>query len=497
MPSIRKTKTGSGSIAVQIVRYENRKVVILKHIGSGRSPEEVSALIENARVWIEQKTKQASLFPKKQARTLPLATSQYVGVTHTFIHDALSQIAKQCGFDTKKDAFLLDFAFMRLIEPVSKLRSITLLERYFGIQYAKRSVYRALPRLKERKKDIEDIAVACALNDMKSGLAMVLYDVTTLYFETFKSDDLRIQGFSKDNKSQQPQIVVGLLVTKEGFPLGYEVFAGNTFEGDTMLPVLEAFAEKHNVTTPTVVADAAMLSFKNIKELESRHMSYIVGARMANCSSKVIKEASDNLNQTDGKITRLQTAHGDLVVSFSAKRFRKNKADMDKQILKGKALVERKEPGRRAKFVKRADQEDAYVLNEALIEKNTMLLGIKGYYTNIPEKQLSNQKVLARYYDLWHVEQAFRMAKSDLATRPIFHYKEDAVRAHMLICFASLVIGKYLEIKTGQSLKRVIDILWSVTYAKIINTATKEVFSLCSPISDEVRELMKVLRLSY
>lgn len=496
MPSIRKTRTASGAVAVQVVRYENRKVVIMKHVGSGRAKEEVAALVESARVWIEQETKQPSLFPRKQRRTLPLATAQYVGVTHAFARDFLLRVARQCGFNTTTDAFLLDFAMMRIIEPASKLRSIELLERYFKIRYSERSVYRALPRLKKRKEDIEEIAVACAKETLRSDLALVLYDVTTLYFETFDADELRIQGFSKENKSQQPQIVVGLLVTQKGFPLGYEVFAGNTFEGKTMIPVLTEFAKKHQVETPTVVADAAMLSHINIAQLKEKNLSYIVGARLANCSPKIIKQANEALAGQDGKAIRIATAHGDLVVSFSAKRFRKNKADMDKQVAKGKSLIARSEPGRRAKFVQK-DGTDTYVLNETLIEKTTLLLGLKGYYTNIPEDTLSNTNIIARYHDLWHVEQTFRMAKSDLASRPIFHYKQDAVRSHMLICFVALVMGKYLEIRTGLSLRRIVDILWVVTDANIVDTATNEAFTLRSPLHDDAKGLCKKMGLSY
>lgn len=497
MASIRKIKTGSGAIAVQVVRYENRKVVVLQHIGSGHTEEEVAALIESGRVWMEQETFQPSLFPKKAMRTLPLSTSAYVGVSHRFAYDALYAIAGRCGFDGVHDALLLDFAMMRLIEPVSKKRSIILLERYFGIAYSERSVYRKLLRLKERKEDVEQLAIACAKSRLAADLSLVLYDVTTLYFETFDADDLRVPGFSKDNKSQQPQIVIGLLVTREGFPLGYEVFPGNTFEGKTMIPVLESFAKKHGVTTPTVVADAAMLSQTNIVDLKKKKLSYIVGGRMGNCSLKMIKQVAEKLNSVDGATVRLSTPHGDLIASFSAKRFRKNNAEMNQQIEKGEKLVAKKEPGKRAKFVKRANNKEAYILNTALIEKTKMLLGVKGYYTNIPENQLSNQEIIERYHDLWHVEQAFRMAKSDIATRPIFHYKKDAVRAHILICFVALVIGKYLEIHTSLSIKKIIDILWSVTDATILDTSTQETFILRSPLNTEAQNLLKKLQLSY
>lgn len=496
MPSIRKTKTASGSTAVQVVRYKQRRVVVLKHLGSGKTSGEVDALVASAQLWIEEYNKQPPLFSRRSQRVLPISTTQYLGVTYTFARDVLLRVAQICGFDPKQNDLLLDLAIMRLVEPASKLRSLELLNRYFNIRYSRRDLYRKLPELLKQKNDLEDAAVACAKDVLSSDLALVLYDVTTLYFETFTSDELRVQGFSKDNKPQQPQIVIGLLVTRQGFPLSYEVFAGNTFEGKTMLPVLASFAKRRDVQTPTVVADAAMLSQKNIAELTRNNFSYIVGARMANLSLDLIKQVSGELNQRDGALIRVPTPRGDLVASFSKKRYRKNKGDMDRQITRGQKLVEQNEPGRRAKFVTK-DNGDSYVLNQELINKTKQLLGIRGYYTNIPEDTLSNEDVVTRYHDLWRVESAFRMAKSDLASRPIFHYTEDAVRVHILICFVALVLGKYIEIKTGVSTRLLRDMLWSISEAHMVDTVTGETFVFRSSPSKEVEEFLQQLGVSY
>ncbi len=241
MTSIRKTQTGSGATAIQVVKYVNRKIVVLKHIGSAHSPDEIEALLEIAEHWITQNTPQSPLFSKSTRRTISLNHSEYTEVIHHFAYSVLSQIAVKIGLTELNNNILLDLAFMRLIEPTSKLRSIKLIQEYFSIRHPERSVYRALPKFKEFKTEAERIAVHCALSVLSSNLNFVLYDVTTLYFETFKADELRVPGFSKDNKSNQPQIVIGLLVTSNGFPLGYEVFRGNTFEGHTMLPVLKKF----------------------------------------------------------------------------------------------------------------------------------------------------------------------------------------------------------------------------------------------------------------
>lgn len=215
------------------------------------------------------------------------------------------------------------------------------------------------------------------------------------------------------------------------------------------------------------------------------------------CLLQSLRMQARNLGHKDGDAMRFRTGHGDLILAFSAKRYRKDKTEMEKQIAKSKTLVKKGEPGKRAKFIKRTGGRDAYVLNEDLIARATLLLGLKGYYTNIPEARLSDQEIIAHYHDLWHVEQTFRMAKSDIATRPIFHYKEDAVRAHMVICFVALAVGKYMEITTGVSLKRIVDLLWSVTDALIVDRVSQEEFTLRSEPNEGVRILLKKLELSY
>jgi transposase len=304
-----------------------------------------------------------------------------------------------------------------------------------------------------------------------------------LYFESFKADELKIQGFSKDNKSQQPQIVIGLLVTQSGFPLSYNVFAGNTFEGNTMLPVIEGFISKHPHTKPIVVADAAMLDQERLEELRQKKISYIVGARLANSNLGLVKQIQSTLNSVNGAITRVQSKHGNLICDFSSKRYKKELTDLNKLILKAEKLVESQSIGAKAKFIKRVSKEKVE-LNVVLIEKRKLLLGIKGYCTDLSESQLSSQQAIERYHHLWRVEQSFRMSKFDLEARPIYHQKEDAIRSHVLICFVALVIEKYLELTTKMSLRNIRLLVWNITESHIRDTLTKETFKFISPTSE-------------
>jgi transposase len=478
MLCVRKVKTGSKATAVQVVLHKGHRAKIVKHIGSARTNEELDVLLMYAQQYISEQTKQELLFPEKRSQILIVNRSGCIGTTHHFARDFLLACAKECGLN-KINPLLIDLALMRIIEPASKQRTLWLIKQYFSISYSQRS-YRKISDFIREKTTIEQIAFSCAKEVFGERYYLVLYDVTTLYFETHREDDLRIHGFSKDDKSKQPQIVVGLLVNSSGFPLAHEIFPGNTFEGKTMLPVFEKFIKAHNVSFPIVVADAAMLSEKNIEELKQKNILYIVGARLANKDMKFIQRVSNILQQQDGKIIRLPSKHGDMVCSFSSARLRKQVRDMNQQLKKAKDLIKKNLYGNRAKFVKRIGK-DSVKINEELIIKTELLLGIKGYCTNIPENVFTNDEIIVRYHDLWRVEQVFRMSKSDLAARPVFHYKVDSIRSHLLICFVALIIAKYLEIITGLSIREIRDLIWNVTEAHIQDSITKETFIFRSP----------------
>lgn len=485
MLSIRKVKTKSGSTAIQVVVYEGKKSKIIKHIGSGKDNSEISLLKEKAKEFISEYSGQLSLFNKSTPNILFVDRAKCIGVTHQFARRFLLSCAKECGL-SDIDELLLDLSIMRLLFPASKLKTISMLSQYFGIDYSQR-IYRQIPKLIQFKTKLLQKAYQLAIKKFSEQFYFVLYDVTTLYFESFKSDELRIPGFSKDNKPQQPQVVIGMLVTESGFPISYEVFPGNTFEGKTMLPILEEFIREHKNVKSVLVADAAMLSEERLGELKEKKISYIVGARLANSNLVLIRKIHDSLNRVDGAIVRIPlTTHGDLVCDFSTKRYKKQLNDLNNQIKKAEDCIAKQQGGKRTKFIKRLSKEELE-LNYALIEKHKLLLGIKGYCTDIPESELSNQDVIARYHNLWRIEQSFRMSKSDLQTRPIFHHKEDAIRSHVLICFTALIMEKYLELTTQLSLLKIRDLIWNITETHIQDAITKKVFTFSSP-TDEILE---------
>jgi hypothetical protein len=417
---IRTVRTGSGAIAVQVVWYKGRTAEIEKHIGSAKNPEELEQLRIQAEQYITLHNPQQSLFQEPTKNNVAFDEIEATAVLHQFARKILLTLADNCGLDAL-DILYRDLAVMRIIEPCSKRRSIELLQQYFGVNYS-HYLYEQLPKLLLQKGVIEEAAIKTA-KGFNEHFALLLYDVTTLYFETHKPDDeLQAQGFSKDDKSKQPQIVLGLLVTAQGFPLIQEVFKGNTFEGHTMLSVVKEFEKRYQTAKPIIVADAAMLSKENQQALEKEGYRYIVGARLANAETR-------------------------------------------------------------------------YFFDETLKEKTEQLLGVKGYCTNIPEEELSNDRVIGYYHDLWHVEQAFRISKSDLQARPIFHYTHDAIRAHVLICFMALMIGKFIEIKTGLSLRAVRDMLWQVHDIHLRDPTTNRERVVHTSVSSELEHALILLGL--
>ena len=267
MLHIRVVKTASGSRPVQIIYYQNRNRKIFKHIGSGSTDEQIHALKLAAQDFINQYSPTLPLFEdSKSDNLLLLNKSEFSGVYYTFFYEVTSALISKIGLNKIKKKLLLDLVIMRILEPASKLHSIELLNEYFGLQHRRQSYYKYAPKWLDLKSKVEEIVVQFAKQKYAFSYDLLFYDVTTLYFETFHEDELRQNGFSKDNKSQQPQILIGLMVSEDGFPVGYEVFPGSTFEGHTILPVVKEFIKKHAVKEFTVVADAAMISAENVRD---------------------------------------------------------------------------------------------------------------------------------------------------------------------------------------------------------------------------------------
>ncbi len=495
MYKIRQIKYSEVSVSIQVYKIENRKRVIVRHIGTARNQEEKTDLLSLANDFIEKASRQLHLFETNQVpnNIVYLNQTEFIGVHFTFLYELLSKLITEIGFDKIKNQLLLDLIILRMIEPASKIKSIDLLEEYFGIRHRRQNYYRYAQQWLSLKSKIESISLKFAQAYYDFNFDILFYDVTTLYFETFEEDELRKNGFSKDSKSQQPQILVALMVTKEGFPIAYEVFTGSTFEGHTIIPMVKAFINKNRVKEFTIVADAAMISNENILALNDHSINYIVGARLGNLSNELIEQIDKNIEREDGKNIRIKTKNGYLICGFSALRYRKDKYEMEKQIEKAKSIIENPSKTKKLKFTKSTGNK--IELNKKLIEKTKKLLGVKGYYTSLEESVANNQMIIERYHELYKIEHAFRISKSDLKTRPIFHYKEEPIKLHLLICFAALVISKHIELQTSTSIKKTIHECKKITDARLKNKITGKELRIRADLTPKITEILNKLNL--
>lgn len=479
MLRIRRTKTGSGKTAIQIVNAGGHLIRVVKHLGTAGSQEEILELEKLGTDYIFHHQKQPSLFPSyiygtenPEKRHLVVAEDLRIGkVTHNFAYEVLCSWYQICGFGKLENNILRDLAVMRIIEPVSKLKSLQLLSEYFGIKYPKNRIYKELENIVSLKSLVERIACKYAKDKLAFDATLVFYDVTTLYFEAFTDDELRKSGFSKDNKSHQPQVVIGLVVDHLGFPLSYSVFPGNKFEGHTFIPTILEFKYNHEIRELTIVADAAMVSEENMTELSRQGLKYIVAARVANLAKESIQEISQYLDRQEDKYFTSNTKRGKLICDYSKRRASKDKSDRTKHWQK--AVTQIKYPSqvtKRSRFIKTNNLE--LELNDELFVKDELLEGIKGYLTNLDT--IAENLIVKHYKDLWHVEKAFRMAKSDLQARPVYHFKKSSVQAHILIVFVSLCLSKAMELATNISIAKIRDSIWKIHDVELIDSNGKK-----------------------
>ena len=343
---IRKLKNRSGSVSIQIISKSSGKYIVLKTIGSASSGQEIAPLIHRAKQEISILEKQTGMFIfendaliQSYLKTLQNAQIRTVGPELIF-----GKIYDFIGFNVIQEDLFRHLVISRLAFPLSKLKTIEYLYRFQGVALNISTVYRFLDKLNsELKRQVEQIAYNHTLRVLNNDISIVFYDMTTLYFEASDEDDLRKTGFSKDGKHQNPQIFLGLLVGLGGYAIGYDIFEGSIYEGHTLIPVIEKLSAKFNLSKPTIVADAGLLSADNIISLEENGYKYILGARPKNETNK-IKEQILQTKLKDGQtmiITKDDRRR--LIIAYSDKRASKDEHNrkrglqrLEKQIRTGK-----------------------------------------------------------------------------------------------------------------------------------------------------------------
>lgn len=450
---VRKKKNRSGSVSVQVID-KSKAYRVVKTIGSSKDPEHIRRMFELAKLFIAHQNKQYSLFPQDQqnnAAVLDFVRNVQNSQVRTVGPELIfGKIFDQIGFDAIPERLFRDIVIARLVYPTSKAKTVDYLCRYQGKTISTQSIYRFLDRLNDQYiPQAQQIAYEQSLSILKH-ITVVFYDMTSLYFENEDEDDLRRIGFSKDGKFQNPQIMLGLLVGRNGYPIGYDIFEGNTFEGKTLLPVLRRIEQKYGFGKPVVVADAAMLSKENLQNLEEGQFPFIVGARIRNETQPTQEEIlrrCGGLHNGESVVIEKDNAHR-LIVSYSDKRAKKDAYNRQRGLKKlhqkvrsGKLTKEHLNNRGYNKFL-RLRGEVKIEIDEAKIAQAARWDGLKGYLTNTDH---SPELVIEMYGQLWHVEKAFRISKTDLRIRPMYHYRRRRIEAHVLIAFVAYTIYKELE----------------------------------------------------
>lgn len=477
---VRKKKNPSGIISVQIIDKSNGKYRVVKTIGSSSDTKILDELFLQGKKWIsnhlgEQDFFEQSAIEVDEKLVVDFFLSQVENILMNGTQLILEKVFKSIGFNDLNDDILKHLVIARLSQPLSKSATVDYLKSHFDEDIRLHKIYRYLDKLQNTQQEkIQQISIEHTRKILGGKIGLMFYDVTTLYFETDSSDELRQTGFSKDGKHSQPQVVLGLLVSENGYPLSYSLYNGSQYEGRTMLPLVEDFVERFNLDDFVVVADSGLMNKANVKLLESGGYKYILGARIKSEPEKV-KNWILSLEKFDDEFNELPMNSKRLIISFSEKRAKKDRYNREKGIERlqkayksGNITKENINKRGYNKFLDISDNVKV-TINPNKITEDEKWDGLKGYITNT---SLSAREVYGQYNGLWIVENAFRVTKGTIEIRPMFHFTPRRIEAHVCICFIAYKVYKELErvLKTtgiNLSVDRVLSIAKTVTTIKV------------------------------
>ncbi len=425
---------------------------------------------------------------------------------------------------------LKEIVLARVANPDSKSGSVDMLASKFGVNLNLKSVYRMMDMIDDKQiKKLNRLVLTQTKSLLDDKIDVIYFDATTLYFESFsedidnpedKDEAIKKNGYSKDGKFNQPQVVLALLVTKQGLPIGYKAFSGDTFDGHTIIPSLKEIEDEFKVDKIVYVADAGMFNKTNLEEFDkNKNMTYIVGAKiksMANTVKKEILKTDDfkDIND-DTKVKTFDYQGKKLLISYSKKRARKDKYDREKAIKKLKKRLESsksvksqlsnagykkylqlEQNDKATKDGKKSSCDISITLNEEKILEDAAWDGLKGIVTN--NTTLSNEELIHQYSNLWQVEESFRITKHDLRIRPIYHWKPSRVKAHLAISFMAYALVRHLEYRVRLQYKKlspqkIRQLLLSIQTSILYDTATDKKFAMPSKVSDDAKKIYKLM----
>ena len=524
---VRKRKNKSGSYSVMLCIGERRHGKkhpisrMIKSFGVAKDEEYLEKLLSEAEKYkkhLEATAPKARALRIDSDREVQSCRSRNVGFYDVY-GNAFSSIFNTVKLKNNLFQKLKELAVMRVANPCSKRKTATIAEEY-GFDLQIDSIYKYMDlitpaMISETKKTVYKHTQKL-LAQKKQTIDVLFYDLTTIYFETNTQDELRDFGFSKDGKHQHVQIMLALIVTKEGLPIDYEEFPGNSYEGHTLLPVLHKIREKYQIDKTVIVADAALMNKINLQELDACGVEYIIAAKLKN-ENKELKQSVLNLsgyktiskyNETEhGVCDHIQSkvipsATDDYIFAYnSTKRARKDAYDREKDLEKIKKHI-----NSTAKSNLTSRLKKSYVkiskgckinIDYEKLELEAKFDGFFGLRTNI--KDANPAEILLHYRGLWQIEQTFRISKFNLEIRSVFHYTTRRIRAHLLICYMALTLIRHV----GFTLKangihmppeRLSMLLNSVRKVRIIDK-DNNAFELLENTTEELISIYRALKI--
>ena len=499
---IRELRHKNGRIYIQVVDKSSGRYKVLKSFGSSLTGEGVLELKKLASIWINEHQCVREIDFTHEIEQIEQMLSGITQLKLAGIELVLGRIFDEIGFNKINDELFRSLVLYRLVYPKSKLKTTEYLYRYEQKEWSEDAIYRYMDKLHSTQKElVQQISYAHSLKVLGGQINVVFYDVTTLYFEIDQEDELRKTGFSKEGKQQNPQIILGLLVSKNGYPLAYDIYQGNKFEGHTLLPIINSFKSKYKIEKLTIIADSGLLSQSNIDELQTKNYEFILGARIKN-QKYTVQQKILNLQLKNGESQLIQTNDLKLIVSYSDDRAKKDRYNrekglrkLEKQVRTGKLTKSSINNRGYNKYLKLEGELNVKIDLEKF-NQDAQWDGLKGYITN---SSLTKGEILENYHHLWKIEKAFRIAKTDLKIRPIYHRLQRRIEAHICLTFAAYKVYKELErqLKEKQvpySATKVIEIAQSIFEIEIKTTKSKEIVRKILLVNQEQKDLNKFLK---
>ena len=449
---VRKRRNKSGSTSVVVIDKSSGKPKELVCIGISTDPQEIVDFVNKGKEWIMHYGGQSVLDFDGIGESFARVDEMLDSIESAVINGTqliLNKIYDLVGFNTISDNVLRNLVIARICQPGSKMATASYLKAYYKEDLNHWQIYRYMDKLYNTQQEaVQKVSVAHTMKVLGGNIGLMFYDVTSLYFETPSRDDLRQPGFSKDGKTSESQIILGLLVSAGGYPLSYAVFNGSQYEGRTMIPIIDDFRQRFALKDFVVVADSGLMSKINVRLLKEANYKYIIGARLRN-ESEAVKDWVLSLDKSDGRIYERHCDKKErLIVGYSAKRAAKEAHNREqgveklrKRYVTGSLTKDKLNKHGYNKFLEISKGVQVFI-NQDKIDLDARWDGLKGYRTNT---DLPVQTIIDQYHSLWVVERAFRISKGNLEMRPIFHFTEKRIEAHICICFVAYKVYKELE----------------------------------------------------